>query len=187
MSQQVLHLDFVTLSPSTGPESREHLIEAASGLTAIDRVLGAGVIERAGVGDFDLAFYFVLADFAALEPFGTDSRYSHFLQGEVAPKLQSFAGADVLLDGDFPPSAEFGAVLALIAPDETYDWEVRDALQAWAAKTGAATRVWGLAVGERQQYRGLALVFGPEISDAAPPEPARFRATMLRGTARALA
>ena len=189
MSQQVLHLDFVSLSPASGAQDRQQLIEAAAALAAIDGVIASGVIEdEAGSGsDFDLAFYFVLNDFATLEPFGTDPRYSRFLQGEVAPRLRAFAGADVRLEDDFAASAGRGDVIAVMAPDETYDWEVRDALLAWAGATGATTSTIGLAAGERQAYRGVALAFGDTLQDAPAPDPQRFRATVLQGMSRRLA
>jgi hypothetical protein len=187
VSQQVLHLDFVSLSSATGPQDRQQLIEAAGALAAIDGVIATGVIEGEAGSDFDLAFYFVLDDFAALEPFGTDARYSRFLQGEVAPRLRGFAGADVRLDDDFAASAGRGAVIAVLAPDETYDWEVREALQAWAGATGASTATIGLAVGEHQAHRGVALAFDVELHDAPAPDPKRFRASVLRGAARRLA
>lgn len=186
MSQQVLHLDFVSLSPATGPQDRQQLIEAAGALAAIDGVIATGVIEGEAGSVFDLAFFFVLNDFTALEPFGTDPRYSRFLQGEVAPRLKAFAGADVRLEEDFTASAGRGAVIAAMAPDETYDWEVREALQAWADATGGTTSAVGLAVGERQAYRGVALAFGATLQDAPAPDPQRFRANILRGEARQL-
>jgi hypothetical protein len=186
VSQQVLHLDFISLSTASGPQDREQLIEAAGALAAIDGVIATGVIEGEAGSDFDLAFYFVLNDFAALEPFGTDPRYSRFLQGDVAPRLKAFAGADVRLDDEFAAADGRGAVIAVMAPDETYDWEVREALQAWADATGATTAVIGLGVGERQAYRGVALAFDHDLTDAPAPDPQRFRAGVLRGTARQL-
>jgi hypothetical protein len=74
-----------------------------------------------------------------------------------------------------------------MAPDETYDWEVREALQAWANATGATMAAIGLAVGERQAYRGVALAFGDTLQDTHAPDPERFRATVVRGAARRLA
>ncbi|HLG10246.1 MAG TPA: hypothetical protein VI876_00690 [Dehalococcoidia bacterium] len=186
MSRQVLHLDFVSLSPTTGPDDRKQLIEAAAALSSLDRVIAIGVIAGEAGSDFDLAFYFVLSEFAALEPFGTDPRYSRFLQGEVAPRLKSFAGADVRLEDDFAQEGALGAAIALIGPDETYDWEVRDALQAWAQDTGAVSTVVGLAAGERQLYRGVALAFAETLRPAAPPDPERLRAAVVRGRAQAL-
>jgi hypothetical protein len=187
VSRQVLHLDFISLSPATGLQDREQLIEAAGALAAIGGIIATGIVEGEPGSDFGLAFYFVLDDFAALEPFGTDPRYSRFLQGEVAPRLKAFAGADVRLDDDFAAAAGRGAVIAVMAPDETYDWEVREALDTWAGATGATIAVVGLAVGERQAYRGVALAFGADLHDAPAPDPQRFRASVLRGATRQLA
>jgi hypothetical protein len=186
VSRQVLHLDFVSLSPATGPQDRELLIDAAGALAAIEGVTAVGVIEGEAGSDFDLAFYFVLGDFAALEPFGTNARYSRFLQGEVAPRLKAFAGADVRLDDDFAEVTGSGATIAVMAPEETYDWEVREALQGWSEATGAATAVVGLAVGERQAYRGVALAFGESLRQAPSPDPVRFRTATVSGAARRL-
>jgi len=186
VSEQVLHLDFVSLSPTTGPDDRRLLMAAAAALSVVHGVVAIGVIEGEAGSDFDLAFYFVLSEFAALEPFGTDPRYSRFLQGAVAPRLKGFAGADVRLEDDFAADGSLGAVIALIGPDETYDWEVRDALLAWAQETGAPRTVVGLAAGERQLYRGVALAFGDTLQAASAPDPERFRATKVGGRARML-
>jgi hypothetical protein len=186
VSQQVIHADFVSLDPETGPEDRRRVIEAASRLKSLPQVVAAGVIE-AGAGDpFDMVFYFVLHGFSELEPFGTDARYVRFLQGELAPRLKAFAGADVRLDEDLAGSGEEAACLALIAPDETYDWEVRQALQDWLQENGAEAGAVGVAVGERQAYRGLALAFGGSLRQAPLPDETRYRATLLRGRARPL-
>ena len=189
MSQQVLHLDFISLSPSTGPHDRKQLFEAASQLAALPQVESLGVIEAdaAAGSDFDLVFYFLLPDFMALEPFGTDMRYAGFLQGAVAPRLKAFAGADVRLEDDFAADGAGAACLALMAPEETYDWEVREALQAWRDASGGASGATGLAVGEKQMYRGAALIFGTALNPAERPDATRFRSTLIAGTARALA
>jgi hypothetical protein len=100
----------------------------------------AGVLPFAQSSDFDLAFFFVLETFTSLEPFGTNERYIHFLQGKVARMLRSFAGADIALQQAFPPLQPHASCLAVIAPDETYDWEIRTALEAWATETEAASR-----------------------------------------------
>ena len=187
MTQRVLHVDFVSLSPGTGPDDRDQLIEAAAGLSALSQVVRLGAIEAEAGSEFDLVFYFVLGDFAALEPFGTDERYSRFLQGEVAPRLRRFAGADVRLEDEFVAEGTSGAVMALMAAEETYDWEVREALQAWAEQTKAPITAVGLAVGERQLYRGVALMFGQALKPASKPDSERFRATLVSGRARTLA
>lgn len=195
MSQQVIHLDFVSLSPAAGPEAREHLLEAASQLATLPHVLSLGAID-AGAGpetrsDFDLVFYFLLPEFTALEPFGTDSRYTGFLQGEIAPRLKAFAGVDVSvdvsLDADLLTGGAYATCVALMAPDETYDWEVREALQAWCDTAAPATSTGGLAVGEKQLYRGAALAFAAAPLSVPRPDASRFRTTLIAGTVRALA
>jgi hypothetical protein len=188
VSQQVIHLDFISLSPSAGPDDRSQLMNAAAVLSALPQVATLGVIESgaSSESDFDLVFYFLLPNLASLEPFGTDPRYTGFLQGAVAPRLKAFAGADVRLEADFKAEGPLGACLALMAPEETYDWEVRDALRAWgdAVCGGAAV---GLAVGEKQMYRGAALAFAGALTAAEKPEATRFKATLISGAARTLA
>jgi hypothetical protein len=147
----------------------------------------AGVPPFAQSSDFDLAFFFVLYTFTSLVPFGTNERYIHFLQGKVARMLRSFAGADIALQQAFPPLQPHASCLAVIAPDETYDWEIRSALESWATETEQAAQpsraepplsrggissspdvpaptpapvsAIGLAIGERQRYRGCVLNF----------------------------
>ena len=182
---RVLHLDFINLTPAAGPEARAELEAAAGRLAAIEGVLDVGVIEADAASDFDVAFWFLLRDFAALEPFGTDPAYSRFLQGTVAPLLRGFAGADVKLDADFEAADGAASCVALIGPEESYDFEVREALQAWADSTGAASIAIGLAVGEKQMYRGAAIAFGRTAVET--PVVAPFRATFIRGTSRVLA
>lgn len=186
MSQPVLHVDFISLR-NESQQDRQQLLEAATGLADMEQVASLGVIEAGDESAFDLAFYFLLHDFTSLEPFGTDARYSRFLQGAVAPRLKAFAGADVRLEGALMPAGDHAACLALMAPEQTYDWEVREALQAWAAATGSAAAVVGLAVGERQQYRGLALAFGDVLKSVAASSPERFVATLISGKMQALA
>jgi hypothetical protein len=100
----------------------------------------------------------------------------------VAPRLRAFAGADVTLDAPFEGLLPYAACLAIEAPPETYDWEVRESLLAWCEGTGTR-RLVGLAAGERQRYRGLALVFADERIDA----PVVQRATLVQGRTRGLA
>jgi hypothetical protein len=186
VSQQVLHLDFIALGPETTQEQRKQLEEAAAGLLVLDRVLAAGVIDGESGSDFDIAFLSLLPDFADLEPFGTDPRYVRFLQGSVAPVLRAFAGADVKLEEDLDIVDGPAACLALMAPEETYDWEVRDALEAWANDLSPAASAMGIAIGERQQYRGVSIAFGGGAPAAAKPNGASFRPVLIRGTARRL-
>lgn len=186
MTQQVLHLDFISLKPQSGPDARKQLEDAAGALTGLDQVRAAGVIEAEPSADFDLVFYFLLSSFEALEPFGTDARYVAFLQKSVAPVLKAFAGADVSLEDAFQAPQGDAACLALMAPEETYDFEVRDALAAWIEATGATTSAVGLAVGERQRYRGAALAFGGNALRVERPRAGSFSATLVRGEARTL-
>ena len=141
-----MHIDFVTLAPATGAEARSDILAQAAALAEIESVLEAGVIEAEAGSDFELALYFLLPRFSALEPFGTDGRYVRFLQGTVAPHLGTFAGADVHLEDDFDGPMASASCLALAAPPETYDWEIRGSLSAWAAGL-SGSRVIGIAVG----------------------------------------
>ncbi len=186
MSQQVLHLDFIGLRPETTQEQRTQLEEAAAGLLALDQVLGAGVISSEAGSDFDIAFLFLLPDFTDLEPFGTDPRYVRFLQGNVAPVLRAFAGADVKLEEDLDIVDGPAGCLALMAPEDTYDWEVREALDAWTGALSPAACAIGIAVGERQQYRGVSIAFGGGAPTAAKPDEGPFRPALIRGTSRRL-
>lgn len=185
MSGQVLHVDFISLSTDAGPEGREPLIAAAEELSTVTQVITLGVIEADAGSDFDLAFYFLLPDLESLERFGTDTRYAAFLQREAAPRLNRFAGADVRLESDYAARGSSAACLALMAPDETFDWEIREALQAWTQASEAGTANSGLAVGERPLYRGLALVFGETLAPAQRPA-GKFTSTLVAGRARAL-
>jgi hypothetical protein len=189
VSQQILHLDFVSLNPEASVDGRSGLLEAASGLAELPQVVTLGAIQAddSTGSDFDLVFYFLLPDFTALEPFGTNERYASFLQGAVAPRLKAFAGADVRLDEDFAAAGAHAACLALMAPEETYDWEVREALRTWRDTTGAPTGATGLGVGEKQLYRGAGLVFGDAPPVLGRPSAERFRSTLIAGTARPLA
>jgi hypothetical protein len=189
VSQQVIHLDFISLSPDAGREDRNHLIDAAAQLADLPQVETLGVIEadEASGSDFDLVFYFQLPDFTALEPFGTNPRYASFLQGAVAPRLKAFAGADIRLDADFAAAGASGACFALMATEETYDWEVRVALQEWCSAASGDSSAVGLAVGERQIYRGVAFSFAPSLTPVQRPEVPLFRTTLVAGAARALA
>src|SRR5688572_23360954 len=174
MTEAVLHVDFVSLAPGTEPAAREALIDAAAGLAEIDGVTAVGVIEADEDSAFDLGFCFLLRDFAALEPFGTDARYVRFLQGALAPLLKGLAGADVRLDRALTGGEEqaFASCIAVAAPEETYDWEVRERLDAWAGDAGTGTATIGLAIGDRQRFRGIGLALLPtaEAGDT-PPTP----------------
>jgi hypothetical protein len=182
----ILHVDLIALRPEVGGEAKVGLIEAAAGLTSIEGVMSVSVIEAEGeASDFDLALLYLLRDFAALEPFGTDARYTRFLQGEVAPLLRGFAGADVRLDAALPVTHGWVVLLGLTAPAETYDWEIRERLAAWAGV--GASSVSGLAVGERQRYRGIALAFSDGQASRELPAGEGAEASLISGRARRLA
>jgi hypothetical protein len=165
VTDQVLHIDFVALAPDAGPAARDEVIARALDLRDIRGVIEAGAIAGEAGSEFDIAVFWVLEGFACLEPFGTDVRYVRFLQGTVAPRLKAFAGADVSLAADYGGLQDYAACLALEAPPETYDWEVRERLVSWA-EGQPGERLIGLAVGERQRYRGLALVSAPTPLEA---------------------
>jgi hypothetical protein len=186
VSQQVLHLDFIGLAPETTQEQRSQLEDSAAKLIELDQLIGVGVIDASAESDFDVAFYFLLADFTDLEPFGTDPRYVRFLQGNVAPVLRAFAGADVKLDGDFEIVDGPVACVALTAPEETYDWEVREALEAWAASLNPVASAIGVAVGERQRFRGVGIAFGAQGDGVTWADDGPFTPTLIAGSTRRL-
>ncbi len=185
---QVLHIDLVALVPDAPPDARQGLIASAAGLVALSGVVSGGAIVAEAGSDYDLALLFVLEGFTELEAFGTDGRYAEYLQHHVAPVLRSLAGADVQLENDFGGIDAAAACLALAAPDETFDWEVREALASWMELVPSRSAgVVGLAVGERQRFRGLALAFAPEVSGARAPDALEYGVTYLRGAAVKLA
>jgi hypothetical protein len=98
----------------------------------------------------------------------------------VAPLLRAFAGADILLEDDLT-TGNYGACIAVSATDETYDWEIRSRLQDWLV-SAAAGGACGLAAGERQQYRGVAIAF----AEAAIAAPKIDGSTLIKGRARLL-
>jgi len=197
VSPGVLHADFISLSPTAPHDARPRIIREAGGLTAVPGVLDVVLVEGQSSADFELALLFVLEGFAALEPFGTDPAYARFLQGSVAPALGSFAGADVALVEDFALRGGYAACLAVAAPEDAYDWEVRDLLEDWAASAlgkdqlspedplrgGVCT---GLAAGERQRYRGLVVLSSATEIRAVKPAERRFDFTLIAGPARRL-
>ena len=183
MTEQVLHIDFIAVTPEAGDGGREEILSQAAVALAIDGVVAVGAIDADEGSNFDLGVYFVLEGFTYLEPFGTDARYVRFLQGTIAPRLKVFAGADVSLDEPFDATLPYASCLALEAPPQTYDWEVRERLSTWVEAVDGE-RVIGLAVGERQRYRGLAMVF----ADAAlSSKPGSHDGTIVAGKARRLA
>jgi hypothetical protein len=184
LSEHVLHLDLISLAPDLTPEARGTVVAGARDLSALPDVLQIGALEASD----ELALYFVLKGFAALEPFGTDPAYVRFLQGSVAPVLRGLAGADVRLQDDFPSdNAPFGACVAVAAPFQTYDWEISAALTAWRDGLNATSSTIGLAVGEHGRYRGVALAFAAEPLPGAVMLSPRFGTTLITGRARRLA
>jgi hypothetical protein len=176
----VLHIDLLALKPDAEAGAIEALLAAAAGLLSISNVLTGGAIRGGDGSDFDLGVYFVLAGFTDLEPFGTDAGYARFLQTKVAPVLRSFTGASVSLQGPFPGHAGFAACLALAAPEETYDWEVREALSGWLPAETAASAV-GLAIGERQRYRGCVIGFANALIVPQRIADSRFETAVIAG------
>src|SRR4051794_31924278 len=182
---RVIHIDFVAVADNKAtPELLDALFVEAGSLAQLDEVVDAGVIEGAPGSDFELAFLFVLRDFAALEPFGTKPAYAKFLQGYVAPVLRQLAGADVRLEGEMPAIQGPASCIALAASDETYDWEVSSALRDWAKVLSPDSRAIGLAVGERQRYRGVAIAFGSAKAERLTDE--LMTSTLIIGEARSL-
>jgi hypothetical protein len=182
--EYTLHVDFVAVSESP-KGARDEILEAAATLKEMPYVLEVGAIEADARSDFDLAIYFLLRSFTDLEPFGTDGRYVRFLQGTVAPNLKAFSGASVKLPRRLPETGTYAACIALEAPEETYDWEVGERLDNWSQGRTAAS-VHGLAAGERQRYRGLAIAFGDEPFGEARPLVPGFDVTIVAGRHRRL-
>jgi hypothetical protein len=103
----------------------------------------------------------------------------------VAPVLRTFAGADVRLESDMDASKPYGACLAIGAPPQTYDWEVRERLDAWIA--GRLPSALGLAVGERERYRGVAFTFADNPLTEALPSARHGEVALIAGETRRLA
>jgi hypothetical protein len=182
--QQALHVDFISLGDATG-KAMKTILQAASELSEMEPVVEARAIEARPGADFDLAVCFLLRSTADLEPFGTDARYVRFLQGIVAPKLSAFSGASVRLDGAFPGPMGYAGCLAVEAPEETYAWEISEKLAGWCrAQPGVG--VAGLAIGERQRYRGLAIVFADQEFASSQPAIDGLDVTFVAGPARRL-
>ena len=183
--KQVVHADFISLSETAADP--EALLAAAAALSRIEGVRQVQAIVGEEGSDFDLALLYLLDDFVALEPFGTDPRYVSFLQAELASALKALAGADVILDGDFATNGERGACLALAAQPETYDWEIKERLVSWLETQAGASGAVGLAAaGERLRYRGLAVAFGGNDWRPERPQIAGMEAVFLTGRARRL-
>jgi hypothetical protein len=186
-ARPVLHADFISLAPETPAEAKGELIEAARALATLDDVLSIALIHGAAGSDFELVLLFLLRDFRSLEPFGTHPIYSRFLQGSVAPLLRELAGADIQLEGEFPPLERYAACLGVAGPPQTYDWEVRDLLSRWTDGVAGSTSAVGLALGERQRFRGLAVLTGIGLPAVRPSLEGRFGLTLVSGEAQLLA
>jgi hypothetical protein len=176
--RHLLHVDLISLLPGTGEAVRREVVAAAEGLKAIEGVLAAGVIDGQPGSDADLLTFFLLPDLARLEAFGTDPRYTSFLQKTIAPVLLGLSGADVELQSPFPEGAATAACLVVAARDTTYDWQIKADLGGWAA--GVAV---GLAVGDRQRYRGLAIFFSNNLPAPLPAAPLGYGALVVAGPA----
>jgi hypothetical protein len=181
---RVVHADFFRLGDAN-PDALARVTEAASELRALPGVQSVLAIEASGPSDYDLAVFFLLDGLAALEAFGTDQRYTAFLQKVVAPLIAGLAGADVRIEGALNPASDTAACMGLMAPPTAYDWEVRAALEAWAS-SGARGSIIGLAVGGGQRFRGLALQAAPEGHEATRPEVKGFGVSYVQGRLRVL-
>lgn len=181
----VLHADFISLGPGQASSVREGVIEAAAALSAVPGASQVFALVPEGETGGTLGLFFLLVDLSALEAFGTDQRYTAFLQKVVAPVLGSLAGADVRTEGTLDDRADEAACLALSAPPNAYDWEVKAALETWRDSIDAPG-LTGLAIGERQRFRGLGLVAAEGASSLAPPSLAKFGTTWLAGRLRRL-
>src|SRR5262249_8486869 len=182
-----LRSGLLALKRATSPAQRGELVDGARSLGSLAGVFGLGAIEALPGGDADLVLFFAIEGLGGLEAFGTDPRYVAFLQKTVAPVLSGLSGADVLLDGAFPAIGNFGACLALTAPAATYDWQVRNDLGDWAKVVAPDASALGLAVGERQRYRGVAVAFPHELKTPLAPPPFGYGALTAAGPALALA
>ena len=154
----VLHVDLALLREDAGEAAVDRLLSEAAALASLPGVSGISCVRGLEGSDFDLAFLFGIESLGGVENFGTDQRYVRFLQEGLGRALRSFGGADVLLTGRgvMPQEAAFAACAAVACGPQTYDWQVRAALDRWTAGGSALS---GLAVGERQRYRGLAVMF----------------------------
>ena len=188
MTNQVLHIDLISLKPATQPSAINDLIAAASALLSLDEVVSGGVIQSEINSHVDLAVLFALKDFAALEPFGTHSGYTRFLQGKVAPLLKAFSGADIAIDKPLEMGKlGYGTCLALAASDEVYDWEIRQQLEQWRDGVAGTASVLGLVVGERQRYRGFAASFSTTALKPSQRKKDKFETALVTGRTKSLA
>lgn len=181
---RVLHADFISLAPGQ-TEQAGAILSAASDLRALPGVEKVLAVEGEEEGRAALGIVFLIDDLASLEAFGTDQRYTAFLQKVVAPALGGLAGIDARIEGGLDESRPSGACLALNAPPHAYDWEVKAALESWQERAGAKGIV-GLAVGERQRFRGIGIIAG-DAPPMAPTDFGSFGITFVSGSLSVLA
>jgi hypothetical protein len=183
----LLHLDLIAIAPTASPEARTGLVEAATALNSIPGVDCLLIIEAEAASDFDLALLISLTDARSLEPFGTDQRYTRFLQTSVAPLLGNLAGADLQLEAPLEASDGHAACLAIAAAPQTYDWEVRKALDDWLTALNPRASVLGLAYGDKQRFRGGAIAVSQQPLTAARPTDRHLAPVLIAGSLRRLA
>ena len=186
MSETILHVDFISLTKDETREALRDLLTRAAELVTIDGVIAAASIDGDAGSDFDVVLLFAVESLQALEHFGTDTRYVRLLRGDAAPALSALAGADVRLESSLPVPGPYAACLAIETAEETYDWQVKDALQAWADGVAGATAAVGLASTERQRFRGLAFCAAAGPISRPRGLPAGFVGTYVGGRARRL-
>jgi hypothetical protein len=172
LTQRGLHADFISLRPEAEPAAIEALLTAATALAELPMVERVYVLDPDAGAAYDLIVLFFLDSATAIEGFGTDPRYARFLQGAVAPVLQHLDGADLGIEGDAGDDLPYAACYCLAAPLQTFDWEARDRMNAWRDGLDAAWSVTGIATGDRDRFRGVALAVGESPfgeSGVAPP------------------
>ena len=172
-----LHLLLVHLRPAATPGQRDALVEGLTPLRSVKGVLHIGRVEgTGGVSTHDLGLFVYLRDAAALERFGTHPLLMEYLQQSFLPVVEDFVSMDVAVEGG--PVEGYGAALCFcldFRPD-TYDWQVRSALEQLAGNTygrllGAGV---GVALNQRQPFRAGGLVFAvsaADLSDVHLPPP----------------
>jgi len=164
-----LHLLLVHLRPAVAPGQRDALVEGLTPLRSLKGVLHIGCVEgKEGVSTHDLGLFVYLRDAAALERFGTHPLLMKYLQQFFLPVVEDFVSMDVAVEGG--PAERYGAAFCFcldFRPD-TYDWQVRSALEQLAGNTDKG-RLLGVSVGvalnQRQPFRAGGLVFAASPSD----------------------
>jgi len=163
-----LHLLLVHLRPAVAAGQRDALVEGLTALQSLKGVLHIGHVEGTeSVSTHDLGLFVYLRDAAALEQFGTHPLLMKYLQQSFLPVVEDFVSMDVAVEGE--PVERYGVALCFcldFRPD-TYDWQVRSALEQLAGNTygrllGASV---GVALNQRQPFRAGGLVFAASPSD----------------------